>query len=775
MYKKEEGISMKCKKMFAVLLSLCMLASTIVALPVSAEERVNVLEIEVNSASDITWKCNAVTVSDVNGIGGRDNVIKMDGLANDNDHTAGVILGDDFAFCESDILSYSFDVYAETALNPDIWVRNHGSSSLSPRAELYSDAIETNKWTTVTREVTYAELNEKKQGWNNADRYALYLRPRGGSVLYIDNFEVTISRAASDIPQTPEEPTVTIDYSKYETTILTGTDFQADTSEIGARNVTNIIDAIKNSSLMGADAFLFCGDYENTSQTLTTEGVTALKGAVIDFVPNEENHVYVQGNHDEALGVEGLSESGNNDPASGDYGVFTIHEDEYGTENNIARIMKTASNLASYLNEKLEAGYDKPIFVLSHVPLYYSTRTLEDANAKYANYIFHVLNQAGEQGLNIFFLAGHDHSHAYESYLGGSSVYLAKGDKINIAQGSVVKFEEETLNFTYMNAGYVGYYSAGVGADNALTMLLIGIDEDTNSVDFYRFDKNGLHDLKSAGKLLEGEEELYEANTTVYTSPQTVMLTEVNYESEITTLPDMAEGGIKVVDINAPLDSVSELTWVSTSAVKVSEADGIGGRDNVLKVEGLTNSNNNTAGVKLADNFAFQKGDIITYSVDVYSETSINPDIWIRNHGSSLYPFATFYNGKVATNTWTTIARTIEFAELNNDYDWTTVGNYALYVRPRQDATVYLDNFKVTVTRKVEEEPETPSYTPGDLDESGEIDVTDVIMTRRYITGGYGIVIQEEAADVDKSGEVDVTDVIMIRRYITGGYGVELK
>ena len=75
----------------------------------------------------------------------------------------------------------------------------------------------------------------------------------------------------------------------------------------------------------------------------------------------------------------------------------------------------------------------------------------------------------------------------------------------------------------------------------------------------------------------------------------------------------------------------------------------------------------------------------------------------------------------------------------------------------------------------VEEEPETPSYTPGDLDDSGEVDVTDVIMTRRYITGGYGIVIREETADVDKSGEVDVTDVIMIRRYITGGYGVELK
>ncbi|MBR5809588.1 MAG: dockerin type I repeat-containing protein [Clostridia bacterium] len=82
-------------------------------------------------------------------------------------------------------------------------------------------------------------------------------------------------------------------------------------------------------------------------------------------------------------------------------------------------------------------------------------------------------------------------------------------------------------------------------------------------------------------------------------------------------------------------------------------------------------------------------------------------------------------------------------------------------------------NYAVNAT--VVEEPETPSYTLGDLDDNGEVNVADVIMTRRHIVGGYEQTIREEAADVDKNGKVEPADVITIRRYIAGGYGVELK
>lgn len=878
---------MKTKRLFALLLTLCMIASTFVAMPVSAATTTNVIDINapLDDASELTWVASSsVTVTEADAIGGRDNVLKVEGLANSNNNTAGVILAESFKFMPGDVLTYSVDVYSESAINPDIWLRNHGNS-LEPFKTFYSAALTANTWTAITNTVTYEDWTTSTSGnsgdWTTTGKFALYIRPRTNATVYFDNLKVTVSRVGSEpsvepdepedegnitvekwpyvteengtykvttadivaneaegavssqvrlriIPDTPistdanikisfdftsegilnskgneysslpvnlrlfdsvdgtkqantigyiknntvvantgeavsvtylitdmekgggastltdiasigvqvdmygaykqyvtaandgyfaisnikieevveepEAPAVTFDYSKYETTILAGTDFQAENNEVGAQNVTNIIGAVKESGLLSADAFLFCGDYENTSGKATTAGINAVYKAVGDFVPDKDNHVYIQGNHDAPIGTTGLAPSGNNDPESGDYGVFVIHEDDYGTENNIARTMDTAANLADYLNEKLEAGYDKPIFVMSHVPLYYSLRTLNFANAKHADHIFHVLNQAGAQGLEIIFLAGHDHSKAYESYLGGAAVYLAKGDKINIAQSSVINFKEETLNFTYMNAGYVGYYNVGTGADNVINMLVIGIDEDTDTVDVYRFDKKGLHNLKSEGKLLEGEEDLYTANTTVYTSPQTIASSSVNYEKEITTLPAVSINGEKLVDINLPIDDVSEITWTGSSAVTVSNADGIGGRDNVIKAEGLADSNNNTVGVKLADGFAFQDGDIISYSFDVYSETEINPDIWLRNHASGLKPFVSFYSGVMATNKWTTVARTVEFAELDlsTDYDWTTVGNYAIYLRPRQNATVYLDNIKVTVTRPIE-------------------------------------------------------------------------
>lgn len=66
------------------------------------------------------------------------------------------------------------------------------------------------------------------------------------------------------------------------------------------------------------------------------------------------------------------------------------------------------------------------------------------------------------------------------------------------------------------------------------------------------------------------------------------------------------------------------------------------------------------------------------------------------------------------------------------------------------------------------------SYTPGDLNGDGKVNSTDVILTRRYIVGGYNQNVNELAADVNRDGRVNSADVILLRRYIAGGYGVEL-
>lgn len=66
-------------------------------------------------------------------------------------------------------------------------------------------------------------------------------------------------------------------------------------------------------------------------------------------------------------------------------------------------------------------------------------------------------------------------------------------------------------------------------------------------------------------------------------------------------------------------------------------------------------------------------------------------------------------------------------------------------------------------------------YTPGDLNDDGIVNTTDVVLLRRFIAGGYGVKINEAAADVNDDGILNTTDVVLIRRYIAGGYGVVLK
>ncbi len=72
-------------------------------------------------------------------------------------------------------------------------------------------------------------------------------------------------------------------------------------------------------------------------------------------------------------------------------------------------------------------------------------------------------------------------------------------------------------------------------------------------------------------------------------------------------------------------------------------------------------------------------------------------------------------------------------------------------------------------------------YLPGDLNEDGLVNTTDVVLLRRYVAGGYGVSIKEVAADVNDDGILNTTDVVRIRRFVAdgctydiNGYGVKL-
>lgn len=309
------------------------------------------------------------------------------------------------------------------------------------------------------------------------------------------------------------------------TTVIAASDFQPKNGgKNGITEVEKIIGIIENDGITQADGFLFCGDYDYGTFEVpekTKEGISLLTGALSHMV-SQQNMVFIQGNHDAMAGTNGLSYSGNRDPESGKYGVFVINEDDYMWYNkDETRIKRTAQRLIDYLNGKLAEGYTKPIFVMSHLPLHYSRRTVRDGDGTYASYLFNALNEAGKKGLNIIFLFGHDHSNGWDDYLGAGSIYLPKGDEILIADNDKDKFSSHTLYFTYMNAGYTGYYDIhNEGADGTLTMTSFRIDG-KGQVTITRYDNKGIHNLKSKGvRNAYKEEAAYPPNETVYSSRQ---------------------------------------------------------------------------------------------------------------------------------------------------------------------------------------------------------------------------------------------------------------
>jgi len=340
-----------------------------------------------------------------------------------------------------------------------------------------------------------------------------------------------------------------------ETVIIASSDFQPKAGNAAGETAASaIISAIKADGIEKADGFFCCGDYDYDTYghlDSMTDGIKHLKKA-LGGIADEENMVLIQGNHDASPSLfADLSPAGDNDPESGDYGVFVIHNEDYMWGNtDEGRIKMTAQRLINYLNKKLDEKFDRPIFVLSHLPLHYSMRTRNDGDGKYARYIFDALNEAGEKGLNIVFMYGHDHSNGWDDYLGGAAVYLQKGDDILTADFSSSEYSYKTLKFTYLNAGFLGYYENNNGADDTLTMTVFKLKGDEVTVT--RYDKNGVHDLKSKGvKNSYKNESGYEPNKTVYTSPKTISLTDVTNGSHIESIFDIPTSGMRFERVTA--------------------------------------------------------------------------------------------------------------------------------------------------------------------------------------------------------------------------------
>lgn len=287
--------------------------------------------------------------------------------------------------------------------------------------------------------------------------------------------------------------TFTVNAAQNETIIIAGSDYQTHDQTL---YIQQILAGMKKDGITNPDKLFFVGDY-SLSQSLetSTTGINELK-TFFSGMLDETDMIFSQGNHD-LITVPGLTLEGNHDPAYGDYGLYIIDEDNYAEWGSYNAASVAALQL--YLENKISIGWNKPIFILNHIPLHWSNRTQKDGSGTNAYKFFNVINDAAGQGLNIIYLFGHNHSNGYDDSMGGSCIFLKKGDTIEICQGTKTEATQETLNFTYMNAGYTGYYELtdGSTAEDTLTMSVFRIRG--NEVIISRYSADGAYNLKSAG------------------------------------------------------------------------------------------------------------------------------------------------------------------------------------------------------------------------------------------------------------------------------------
>ena len=293
-----------------------------------------------------------------------------------------------------------------------------------------------------------------------------------------------------------------------ETVIITGSDYQTND---GTVYIDNIVKAMQKDGIQ-PDKLFFNGDYSlSHSHATSTAGLAELQTYFSDYM-DENDMVFSQGNHDPDTTV-GVS-WGNCDPAYGEYGLYLIEDPTLAQEWGSYDAASVAA-LQLYLDNKIEIGFSKPIFIMNHFPLHWSYRTQKDGVSTNAYRFFNVINDAAAQGLNIIYLFGHNHSNGYDDSMGGPCIFLKKGDTIEVAQGSKTTVNQETLNFTYMNNGYTGYYTSPMeNAETTLSMSVFRIRG--NEVYISRYSANGEYNLKSAGT--ENTSFGYTVNPTVNTT-----------------------------------------------------------------------------------------------------------------------------------------------------------------------------------------------------------------------------------------------------------------
>ena len=302
----------------------------------------------------------------------------------------------------------------------------------------------------------------------------------------------------------PEEP------SNLEATLFFASDYQEGEQGNPKDNLEGIIDAVKEDK-DNLDGLIFCGDYSNvsgmTNHQITPEnGISEIKEVMSEAYPDlaAENMIFTQGNHDAmtiSIDKPGLQEFD-------DYLVYVNNTEidfpwqQGKASGSLYKVTHTAEVMKIRLNKLIEQGEKRPVIIAQHVPLHFTARTASQQGTGdnlYSSLVFDVVNEAAKD-LNIIYVTGHNHSNGWDNYIGGSCYFKKAGDTILIPEFDKTKittdtFKAETLNFTYLNAGYTGYSKCG--PDNTLTGTVCDIYD--NKIVFTKYSSEGVHQLSAAG------------------------------------------------------------------------------------------------------------------------------------------------------------------------------------------------------------------------------------------------------------------------------------
>ena len=257
-------------------------------------------------------------------------------------------------------------------------------------------------------------------------------------------------------------------------TILFASDYQEmngwDTPSV---TLSDILSQIKNANKSPTNV-IFCGDYTNDRnlhdyQLKPDDSINEIRDIVGRecTAVSQDDMIFVQGNHDQltdAISPTGLHEYDN-------YLVYVLntqYEFPWKQGRDIEfrdRVVAASGEMKKCFDELISQGETRPMIIAGHVPLHFTARTTSRHNTgdnMYASYVFDVVNEAGES-LDIIYLFGHNHSKGWDCYIGGASVFKEPGEEVLIPDpGNNTSYADEfitrKLTFTYMNAGYTGYY-----------------------------------------------------------------------------------------------------------------------------------------------------------------------------------------------------------------------------------------------------------------------------------------------------------------------------